>query len=259
MASSGARRSSASSAAARDRLADAAAHAAADEGEVHRGEHDRAAADRRGPVERALAGPRLALRLREPLRVRLRVGEAERVERLDLRRELDEAALVEQLLEPLADRQAEVVVALRADAEVALEALVVDEGVAGRALRPLRRLGRRLSGRRPSAAVRSRGVAGARPARRRARPRSCRASGAGRSPAPKTLATTNASTSVVRPMRSTRVASTARSSARAPALPPQLRLDHPVVGVAPRGRARRRRRAATGTTRRRPPAGRGRG
>ena len=68
----------------RDRLADAAAHAAADEREVHRGEHDRAAADGGGAVEAALAAAGLPLRLLEPRGVRLRVREPERIDRLDL-------------------------------------------------------------------------------------------------------------------------------------------------------------------------------
>ncbi len=131
---------------ARDRLADAATHAAADEREVHRGEHERAAPDRGGAVEAALAAAGLPLRLLEPRRVRLRVREPERVDRLDLLREVGEAPLVEQLLQALADRQAEVEVALGADAQVPLQPLVVDEGLARRALRPLHRLGGGLRG-----------------------------------------------------------------------------------------------------------------
>ena len=61
----------------------------------------------------------------------------ERVDRLEVRAELLEAVSVQELAEPLAEAQAEVVVALRAHAEVALEPLVVDERRAGGAAEPL--------------------------------------------------------------------------------------------------------------------------
>ena len=52
-------------------------------------------------------------------------------------RQLLEAALVEQHVDPVAHAQPEVVVALGADVQVALQALVVDERLAGRAAAPL--------------------------------------------------------------------------------------------------------------------------
>ena len=121
---------------ARDRLADAAAHAAADEGEVHRGEDDRLPADRRAcrrappsrlPVLRCASAMRSGYGL-ESTKPSASSGSISPLSSI-------EAARVEQLLEPLAHREPEVVVALRADPEVALEPLVVDERVAGGALR----------------------------------------------------------------------------------------------------------------------------
>ena len=200
----------------RDGLADAAPHAAADEREVHRGEDDRPPADRAGAVDRALPVPRLALRVGEPLGVRLRVGEAKHVERLDLAGELLPRAVVEELLQPLPNRQPEVEVALRADAERPSQPLVVDERVAGRALRPLdhglrcRRgchFGRHV--RRPT--LRRVGDV---PRERASVSSTCSREGASRPLSPKTRATIMARMSVVRPWRSMRVASTARSSAR---------------------------------------------
>ena len=120
-----------------DALPHGASHGAADEAEVHHGDHERLAADRRRAVREPLAVAGLALRLLDPLRVRLGVREAERVERLEVAAQILEAALVQQLLEARRHRDAEVVVALRADAEIALQALVVDERVTGGAPRPL--------------------------------------------------------------------------------------------------------------------------
>src|SRR5207244_689111 len=123
----------------RDRLADRAAHAAADEREVDRRDDERVALDRRGPVERARLRLRALLRGGDPLGVGLGIREREHVLDLEVGAQLLEAALVQQLRKAVADLQAEVVVALRADAEVATQALVVDEAVAGRAAQPLRR------------------------------------------------------------------------------------------------------------------------
>src|SRR5439155_14270487 len=103
----------------------------------HCGQHDRASADRRRAIERALGAPRLALCLLEASRIWLRVGEAERVDRGDVLRKVVEAPLVQKLCESFAHGEPEVVVAFRADAEVALQPLVVDEGVARRAPGPL--------------------------------------------------------------------------------------------------------------------------
>ena len=123
---------------ARDRLAHRAAHAAADEGEVDARHHDRQTVDRASAVQRARLRLALLLRGRDPLGVGLGVHEGERVHDLQIPAQLLEAALIEQLAEALADAQAEVVVAVRAHAEVAAQALVVHERRAGGAAKPLR-------------------------------------------------------------------------------------------------------------------------
>src|SRR5439155_9513563 len=76
---------------ARDRLADATAHAAADEREVHDHDDEGIAVDRRRSVERALAIAGLLLGSSEPLRIRLRIGERERIDGLDARAQILEA------------------------------------------------------------------------------------------------------------------------------------------------------------------------
>ena len=126
---------------ARDRLAHRAAHRAADEREVDARHDDRQAVDRAGAVQRAGLGLALLLRLRDPLDVGLGVGEGERVEDLEVAAQLLEAALVEELPEALADAQPEVVVAVGAHAEVAAQALVVDERRARGAAKPLDHVG----------------------------------------------------------------------------------------------------------------------
>ena len=109
---------------ARDPLADGAPHAAADECEVHGGDDQGVAVDGSQAEENALARPGLALGVREPVHVGPRVGEGEDVERRDLAALVDEAVLVEEHGEPLADRDAKVEVAFRTDAEVPSQALV---------------------------------------------------------------------------------------------------------------------------------------
>ena len=126
---------------ARDRLSHRAAHRAADEREVDAGHDDRQAVDRARAVQRAGLGLALLLRLRDPLDVGLGVREGERVEDLEVAAQLLEAALVEELAEALADAQPEVVVAVGAHAEVAAQALVVDERRARGAAKPLDHVG----------------------------------------------------------------------------------------------------------------------
>src|SRR5262249_35067261 len=70
------------------------------------------------------------------------IGESQDIYRLDVSAQFRKAAVVQKLCQPLAHRQTKVVVALRADAEVALQALVVHERVAGGALDPPDILGR---------------------------------------------------------------------------------------------------------------------
>ena len=194
------------------------------------------AADRARAVDRALAEPGLALRVGEPLRVRLRVGEAEHVERLDLAaRAPSQLPSSRSCSSRCRTGQAEVEVALRADAERPLQPLVVDERVAGGALRPLDGglRGRWCRHCQTTASDDQRfGVEPTVLARERASVSStCSRVGASRPASPKTRATISARMSVVRPCRSMRVASTARSSARRQELALQLGLDHAVVGV----------------------------
>src|SRR5439155_14404569 len=65
-----------------------------------------------------------------PLGVRQAVGEVERVPRPDVGEPLLEAVLVEELADPLAGRDGEVVVALRADVAPGLRLLAEDGGLA---------------------------------------------------------------------------------------------------------------------------------
>ena len=197
-----------------------------------------------GPEDGAFAAPGLPLSLDEPLRVRLRVGEGEHVERLEIAAQVDEAALVQQLLESLPDRQAEVVVALGADAEVAPQALVVDERVAGRTLRPLQP--RRL----PSAGRRSGGkdlevqstVLGS--GRRKGLLRSAR--GRRRPVALAEDLGDDERQDVGRPAEPVETRGVdGEVEGATPVLAPDLGLDHAVVGDRPRGRRRRRGCAAT--------------
>ena len=78
------------------------------------------------PPHRRLAQPRLDAGRLEPVDVRLLVVEAERIARLEAGVALDEAAVVEEQLDPLADPHPEVVPAGGADAQVALQLLVED-------------------------------------------------------------------------------------------------------------------------------------
>ena len=75
-------------------------------------------------------------RLLEPLAIRLGVGELQRIVREQVREVLGELALVEQRLEPVGGADAEVMRALRADLQVLLEILVVDQLRAARTLDP---------------------------------------------------------------------------------------------------------------------------
>ena len=111
---------------ARDLLADDDAHAAADEAVLHRGDHDRQAVERAGADDDGvLQAGGLDAGL-EPVPVRLGVGELERVDRPQAGVVLGPGAAVEQHLQPIGGRHAEVVVALRADLEDVDQILVVD-------------------------------------------------------------------------------------------------------------------------------------
>ena len=122
--------------AARDLLADHAPHAAAHEAEVEEADGDPLALDAPEAPHRRLAQPGLDVCRLEAIHVRLRVVEAERIERLEAGITLLEAVAVQQQVDPLPDRHPEVVAAGRADSLVPLELAVEDLCVAARALRP---------------------------------------------------------------------------------------------------------------------------
>ena len=133
---SGSLRSMARSIGARHFLADHRAHRAADEAELHRAAHHGA------PGEQAFGGDDGVGTCRSLRRASLRrvgvglgVHEMQRIVRGELRVVLDPAA-VEQQLQPLPRVQAEMVLALGADASVALEVFLPDDGAATGALGP---------------------------------------------------------------------------------------------------------------------------
>ena len=82
----------------------------------------------------ALVG--LALRLVQSLAITLRVLEAQRVERLEIRRELVAGLGIEKHLEALARADPQMVAALRADVEIAIELGAIELGGASGALDP---------------------------------------------------------------------------------------------------------------------------
>ena len=94
------------------------------------------AADGAGAPQRRVAHAGRRLGRRQAVRVALAVDEAERVHRLEAGVVLDPALVVEQLLEPGAGRQPEVVAAGRADPHRLVELLVEEHRLARRALRP---------------------------------------------------------------------------------------------------------------------------
>ena len=136
------RRSSASSAARVIASPDGAAHAAADEAEVDAGDHERVPVDGARPVERARLRAGLLLGRRDPLGIGL-ASPRTRARRSARGRRDSSSKLPssKSCASALAQAQAEVVVALGADVQVALEPLVVDERLARRAAAPLGRHG----------------------------------------------------------------------------------------------------------------------
>ena len=89
-----------------------------------------------GAPDRGVAHPGRQLGGGDPVRIRLLVDEAERVDRLEPWVALLERALVEEVVEPGRRRQPEVVTAVRADPEGLVELLVEQLLLARRALRP---------------------------------------------------------------------------------------------------------------------------
>src|SRR3989475_4290320 len=121
---------------ARQALADAAPHAAAEEGEVEHAERNRMAADARRAGDDRLLPSRLVPDRRQPLRIRASVAEAERVGRAHLGIALAEGAPVDGDQEALLEGQAQVVAAAWADGEPPLDELLVVDLPAARALLP---------------------------------------------------------------------------------------------------------------------------
>ena len=115
---------------ARDFFADDGAHRAADEIEFHRAAHDRAAVEQAFGGEQGVGHAQLAAGFLEAVGVGLGVLELQRIVGGELGVVLDPVA-VEQHLDALARVQAEMVLALGADAQVALEVFLPDDGAAG--------------------------------------------------------------------------------------------------------------------------------
>ena len=132
----GSRRSMARSIGSRDLLADDHAHAAADEGVLHRRDDARLAVDlARGGDDRVLHAGGLP-RGPQPFGVRLRVHELQGIDRRQALVVRDEPAAVEQHPQPVGRANPEVVPAFRADVEAGGEVLVVDRLRAAGALHP---------------------------------------------------------------------------------------------------------------------------
>ena len=106
----------------------------------------RLALDRAHAPDGGVAEPGRELRRGDPVRVRLLVGEAERVHGHEPGVVLLERALVEQLAQPDGRREPEVVAARRADAHRLLELLVEQLLLARGAARPQRAADRRRAG-----------------------------------------------------------------------------------------------------------------
>src|SRR6185503_148534 len=102
-------------------LADDRTHRARDEPELEGGRDDWHALQRAGHDDERVALVGVALHLVQPLAITLRVFEAQRIERLQVRRELIARLGVETHLEALARADPQVVAAFRADVQIAVE------------------------------------------------------------------------------------------------------------------------------------------
>ena len=120
----------------RQLFADDGTHAAGHEGEIGDAEHDRPAANVAPADHRGVLHAGLGLLRFQSFAVQNAVGEAEHVLRLQLGEPFLEALFVEQLLDALARRQIEMVLALRTDVEAALGFLAKDGGLALRTANP---------------------------------------------------------------------------------------------------------------------------
>src|SRR5688572_18791206 len=117
-------------------LADDRAHRARDETKLERRGDDRHALQRPGHDDERVALVGVALDLVQPLAIALRVLEAQRIERLEIRRELVPRLGVEEHFEALARADPQVMAALRANVQVAIELGAIELCGAAGALDP---------------------------------------------------------------------------------------------------------------------------
>ena len=110
-----------------DFLADHHAHAAADEGVLHRRDDRGDAVDPSRPDDERVLEAGRGPRRRQPFLVRLGIGELERIGRDQTLVVLDPDAVIEERAQPLDGADAEVVGAFRTDVQVRREILVVDD------------------------------------------------------------------------------------------------------------------------------------
>ena len=122
--------------AAHEPLADDRAHRARDEAKLERGRHDGHALQRSGHDDERVALVGLALCLVQSFAITLRVLESQRVERLEIRRELVARLGIEEHLEPLASADPQMVAALRAHVQIAIELGAIELCGASGALDP---------------------------------------------------------------------------------------------------------------------------
>src|SRR5690606_6242371 len=122
--------------AAHETLADDRSHRAAHEAELERRGDDRNALQRPGHDDQRVALVRLLLRLAQAVAIALRILELQRILRLEIGSDLLARLGIEKPLEPLARADAQVMVALRTDEEVALELGPIELSGAARAFDP---------------------------------------------------------------------------------------------------------------------------
>src|SRR5688572_5415215 len=117
-------------------LADDRAHGARDEAKFEGSRDNGHALQRAGHDDDRVALVGVALNLVQPFAIALRVLEAQRVERLEIRRELVARLGIEEHLEALARADPQMVAALGADVQVAIELGAIELCRAARALDP---------------------------------------------------------------------------------------------------------------------------
>src|SRR5690606_30895276 len=122
--------------AAHETLADDGAHRTADEAKLERGRDERLPLQRAAHDDERVALAGLALCARQAVLVALRIFELERIERLEVRRDLLPRLRIEKELEALACREPQVMAAGRAHVQVALELGAIELSAAAGALDP---------------------------------------------------------------------------------------------------------------------------